>query len=40
MGIPCVVLVERTMLQMSSGYAATYVRNGSTEVCEDHPCEG
>ena len=29
MGRPCVVLVERTMLQMSSGYAVTYVRNGS-----------
>ena len=29
MGIPCVVLAERTMLQMNSGYAATYVRNGS-----------
>ena len=29
MGRPCAILVERTMLQMSSGYAVTYVRNGS-----------
>ena len=29
MGRPCAVLVERTTLQMSSGYAVTYVRNGS-----------